>query len=115
MISLRPLTNSARFRHLLSTVYASATFSGSREFHPFSAFRTFAAAVSRVNGGIKICGGCGCVLIFAPLFLGLPGDLRYMIFLACSSGHSSWAWSACEFLPDQMDCAVQGCGGRDQK
>jgi hypothetical protein len=32
-------------------VYARATFSGSREFQPSSARRTFCMAVSRVNGG----------------------------------------------------------------
>ena len=39
--SALPFTNSARFRQRLSTVYAKATFSGSREFHPSSALRTF--------------------------------------------------------------------------
>src|SRR6185369_2173596 len=43
--------NSARFRQRLSTVYASETRSGSREFQPSSASRTFCAAVSGVKGG----------------------------------------------------------------
>src|SRR5688500_7639049 len=47
----RPEKNSARFRHALSTVYASDTRSGSREFQASSAARAFCAAVSRVNGG----------------------------------------------------------------
>src|SRR5689334_24247924 len=47
----RPEKNSARLRHALSTVYASDTRSGSREFHASSAARAFCAAVSRVNGG----------------------------------------------------------------
>src|SRR5216684_3027574 len=42
---------SARLRHLLSTVYANETRSGSRLFHASSAARTFCVAVSRVNGG----------------------------------------------------------------
>src|SRR5690349_19449887 len=47
----RPAKNSARLRHALSTVYASETRSGSREFHASSAARALYAAVSRVNGG----------------------------------------------------------------
>src|SRR5262245_44214659 len=47
----RPLKNSERLRQALSTVYASDTRSGSREFHASSAARAFCAAVSRVNGG----------------------------------------------------------------
>src|SRR5215831_9044701 len=47
----RPEKNSARLRHALSTVYASDTRSGSREFQPSSAARALTAAVSRVNGG----------------------------------------------------------------
>src|SRR5437870_11984405 len=46
-----PEKNSARLRHALSTVYASDTRSGSREFQASSAARAFCAAVSRVNGG----------------------------------------------------------------
>src|SRR6185312_14497007 len=51
MISARPLTNSARLRQRLSSVYARATRSGSRVFHASSAARTFCAAVSAVKGG----------------------------------------------------------------
>src|SRR4051812_23794195 len=47
----RPEKNSARLRHVLSTVYASDTRSGSREFQASSAARALTAAVSRVNGG----------------------------------------------------------------
>src|SRR6187200_3310902 len=47
----RPEKNSARLRQALSTVYASETRSGSREFHASSAARAFCAAVSRVKGG----------------------------------------------------------------
>src|SRR3954463_9096581 len=47
----RPEKNSARLRHALSTVYASETRSGSREFQASSAARALAAAVSRENGG----------------------------------------------------------------
>ena len=43
--------NSARLRHLLSGVQASATFAGLRPFQPSSASRTFSMAVSFVNGG----------------------------------------------------------------
>src|SRR5476651_150077 len=50
-ISARPPKNSDRLRHMLSGVYASATFAGSRPFHATSASRTFCAAVSAVNGG----------------------------------------------------------------
>jgi len=52
----RPEKNSARLRHALSTVYASETRSGSREFHASSAARAFCAAVSRVNGGCEWLG-----------------------------------------------------------
>src|SRR5208282_4310772 len=52
MISARPLMNSARLRHRLSSVYAKETRSGSRLFQPSSAIRTLTIAVSRVNGGI---------------------------------------------------------------
>jgi len=51
MISCLPFTNSERFRHRESTEYARATFSGSREFQPSSARRTFWIADCRVNGG----------------------------------------------------------------
>src|ERR1700682_1955629 len=44
--------NSARLRQRLSSVYASATREGSREFHASSAIRAFWAADSIVNGGI---------------------------------------------------------------
>src|ERR1044072_7688007 len=47
----RPEKNSARLRQALSTVYASDTRSGSREFQASSAARALTAAVSRVNGG----------------------------------------------------------------
>src|SRR6202789_477555 len=47
----RPCKNSARLRHRLSVVYASATRAGSRVFHASSAMRAFCAAVSEVNGG----------------------------------------------------------------
>src|SRR6185436_13155264 len=47
----RPEKNSERLRHALSTVYASETRSGSREFHASSTARALTAAVSRVNGG----------------------------------------------------------------
>src|SRR5579862_495576 len=50
-ISALPLINSDLFLHRESGEYASATFSGSRVFHPSSAPRTFCVAVSRVNGG----------------------------------------------------------------
>src|SRR6188768_2053982 len=50
-IAGRPEKNSARLRHALSTVYASETRSGSREFQASSAARAFCAAVSRVKGG----------------------------------------------------------------
>src|ERR1700688_4836370 len=43
--------NSDRLRHRLCALYASATFSGFREFHASSAARTFWIAVSRVKGG----------------------------------------------------------------
>ena len=43
--------NCERLRHLLSSVYARATRSGSRLFHASSAARIFCAAVSGVNGG----------------------------------------------------------------
>src|SRR5258708_19908597 len=43
--------NSDRLRHRLCALYARATFSGLREFHPSSAARTFSVAVSRVKGG----------------------------------------------------------------
>src|SRR5271154_3425757 len=61
MISSLPLTNSARFRHRLSTVYPSDTRCGSREFQLFSAPRTFRIAVSRVNGGTNLICGWGAV------------------------------------------------------
>src|SRR5688572_15770841 len=57
----RPEKNSARLRHALSTVYASETRSGSREFQASSAARAFCAAVSRVNGGN---GGRPCAAAF---------------------------------------------------
>src|SRR5215475_6693002 len=47
----RPCRNSARLRHRLSTVYASATRAGSRVFQASSAMRAFCAAVSAVKGG----------------------------------------------------------------
>src|SRR6185503_3728301 len=47
----RPEKTSERLRHALSTVYASETRSGSREFQASSAARALTAAVSRVNGG----------------------------------------------------------------
>src|SRR4051794_39945402 len=47
----RPTGNSARLRQRESIVYAEATRSGSRVFHPSSARRTFWMAVSRVKGG----------------------------------------------------------------
>src|ERR1700692_1963369 len=50
-ISCLPFTNSERFLQRESTVYARATFSGSREFQASSASRTLLIAVSRVNGG----------------------------------------------------------------
>src|SRR3954471_18628341 len=50
-MAARPEKNSARLRHALSTVYASDTRSGSREFHASSAARALSAAVSRVKGG----------------------------------------------------------------
>src|SRR6202140_4385695 len=50
-ISCLPFTNSERFLQRESTVYAKATFSGSREFQASSASRTLLIAVSRVNGG----------------------------------------------------------------
>ena len=40
-----------RLRHSESGEYASATRSGSREFHASSAIWTFPVAVSRVKGG----------------------------------------------------------------
>src|SRR5215472_2810087 len=43
--------NSARFRHWLSSVYASETRCGSRLFHASSAIRILMIAVSRVKGG----------------------------------------------------------------
>src|SRR4249919_1572278 len=57
----RPEKNSARLRHALSTVYASETRSGSREFQASSAARALTAAVSRVNGGN---GGRPCAGVF---------------------------------------------------
>src|SRR5688572_11856560 len=51
MMAGRPEKNSARLRQALSTVYASDTRSGSREFHASSAARAFCAAVSRLKGG----------------------------------------------------------------
>src|SRR4051794_25431620 len=51
MMFSRPLTNSERFRHRESSVYAIATLPGSREFQPSSASLTFSIALSRVNGG----------------------------------------------------------------
>src|SRR3954463_8723960 len=50
-MAARPEKNSVRLRHALSTVYASDTRSGSREFHASSAARALSAAVSRVKGG----------------------------------------------------------------
>src|SRR3954465_5879139 len=47
----RPEKNSARLRHWLSLVETNAPRSGSREFQPSSARRTFCTALSRVNGG----------------------------------------------------------------
>src|SRR5512132_3268940 len=47
----RPWKISLRFRHWLSTVYASETRSGSRVFLASSAARIFWLAVSSVNGG----------------------------------------------------------------
>jgi len=47
----KELLFSARFRQRKSGAQAEATFSGSREFHPASAPRTFTTAVERVNGG----------------------------------------------------------------
>src|ERR1700691_6279919 len=68
MISCLPFTNSARFLHRESTVYASATFSASREFHASSANRTFRIAVSRVNGGSggRAASALACALDAAP-------------------------------------------------
>ena len=43
--------NSDLLRQTLSMLYASETFSGSREFQASSAIRTFCTAVSYVNGG----------------------------------------------------------------
>jgi len=60
----RPWKISLRFRHWLSTVYASETRSGSRVFQASSAARIFWIAVSSVNGG------SGDV----PLTFGPPGD-----------------------------------------
>src|SRR6187551_1797493 len=58
-IAGRPEKNSARLRHALSTVYASDTRSGSREFQASSAARAFCTAVSGVKGGYggRPCGG----------------------------------------------------------
>src|ERR1700723_2570699 len=50
-IAARPSKNSERLRQRLSSVYASDTRSGSREFQASSAMRAFWAAVSLVNGG----------------------------------------------------------------
>jgi hypothetical protein len=50
-IASRPSKNSSRFRHFESTVYASATRSGSRVFQASSAACTFWRAVSSVKGG----------------------------------------------------------------
>src|SRR6185295_15530582 len=47
----RPRKNSARLRHTLSGVYASATFCGSRPFQASSARRTLRTAASRSKGG----------------------------------------------------------------
>src|SRR5690606_15393672 len=43
--------NSSRFRHTESSLYASATRAGSREFHASSAALTFALAAASSNGG----------------------------------------------------------------
>jgi hypothetical protein len=48
--------NRSRFRHTESGVYASATRSGSREFHASSAALAFNVAVSCVNGGLRMVG-----------------------------------------------------------
>src|SRR6266540_6033337 len=61
--------NSERFRQWLSSVYASATFSGSREFQASSASRTFWMAVSRVNGG---SGGRVAILFLLIRFVASP-------------------------------------------
>lgn len=50
IMAARPSKNSDLLRHVLSSVYASATLCGSRVFQPSSAARTFLMA-SRVNGG----------------------------------------------------------------
>src|SRR6187455_1409923 len=65
----RPEKNSARLRQALSTVYASETRSGSREFQPSSAARALTAAVSRVNGGN---GGRPCAGEFTSEVLAEP-------------------------------------------
>src|SRR5437868_1686484 len=67
----RPEKNSARLRHALSTVYASETRSGSREFQASSAARAFCAAVSRVNGGN---GGRPCDALTSELLVELQAD-----------------------------------------
>src|SRR6188508_3605616 len=65
----RPEKNSARLRQALSTVYASDTRSGSREFQASSAARALTAAVSRVNGGN---GGRPCAGEFTSEVLAEP-------------------------------------------
>src|SRR5690606_26577861 len=64
VIAARPSRNSARLRHLLSIVYASATLSGLRLFQPSSAPRTFCIAVSCVKGGNG--GRCSTSLMALP-------------------------------------------------
>ena len=76
MISSRPCKNSSRLRHSESSVYASATRSGSRVFHASCAARTFAAAVSAVKGGRMLV---GLAMSDAPLY-----------WSRCSSSVAQW-------------------------
>src|SRR6185295_3902192 len=70
----RPRKNSARLRHTLSGVYASATFCGSRPFQASSTSRTLRTAASRSKGG---SGGRGFSGAMVELLLHHIGTIAY--------------------------------------
>src|SRR3954468_8207132 len=72
----RPVTNSARLRQTLSTVYESDTRSGSRLFQASSAIRIFWMAEFRSNGGT---GGRTC----------LASIESSSVFGSCDAAHDS--------------------------
>src|SRR3954469_22102240 len=67
--------NSARLRQRLSSVYASDTASGSREFQASSALRAFSAAVSAVKGGSGGRGAIAVLLMVNPSVMHFSGPI----------------------------------------